>query len=488
MKKQTKLVAVLSASVLLAIGASMTSMAATTGWKEENGVWQYISRDGYAVTEEWKKSGSNYYWLDENGEMAVDTLVDDGDSKYYVNASGVRVVNEWRQVDNEDAWTNGYNDYEPNTVWYYFGSTGKAQTGKKTINGKTYIFDASGEMFSGWTEYKDKTYYLGDENEGFAYTGWHYLELKEEHAGEYDNDEGWYNFKSSGELRKASEAGKTVRAYIGGAYYGFDHNGVMVDGWVPPEEATSTAAAYYSEDSGAQKKGWVLTNPNVKDGDEKDPVWFYLNSKGKPFNVGGYFSDDMKEKSKGVVVKHVEGKPGNKTIEEVAAKVISSKTYLFDKTGEMLTGVYELQENVNRVGGSGDLVKGGIYYFNKSGGSSLGQMETGKVTVTYDGENYYYYFQKNGQAYTNIIVDNTLYKKNGTRLNADENREIVTLSFDDFDEDIKVNNNENIVLHPGDKVVVSSTGALRRSGSITIDGQKYTVKDYVATPDKTAKK
>ena len=44
MKKQTKLVAVLSTAALLAIGASMTSFAAT-GWAEEDGTWVY-NRDG----------------------------------------------------------------------------------------------------------------------------------------------------------------------------------------------------------------------------------------------------------------------------------------------------------------------------------------------------------------------------------------------------------------------------------------------------------
>ncbi|MDY5484366.1 MAG: hypothetical protein SPF91_09315, partial [Clostridium sp.] len=40
MRKQTKLVAVLSAAALLALGASMTSFAA--GWeKDEAGVWHY---------------------------------------------------------------------------------------------------------------------------------------------------------------------------------------------------------------------------------------------------------------------------------------------------------------------------------------------------------------------------------------------------------------------------------------------------------------
>ena len=49
MKKQTKLVAVLSTASLLAIGASMTSFAAT-GWVEENGTWVYYNRDGELAT------------------------------------------------------------------------------------------------------------------------------------------------------------------------------------------------------------------------------------------------------------------------------------------------------------------------------------------------------------------------------------------------------------------------------------------------------
>ena len=49
MRKQTKLVAVLSTAALLAIGASMTSFAAT-GWAEEDGTWVYYNRDGERLT------------------------------------------------------------------------------------------------------------------------------------------------------------------------------------------------------------------------------------------------------------------------------------------------------------------------------------------------------------------------------------------------------------------------------------------------------
>ena len=53
MRKQTKLVAVLSTAALLAIGASMTSFAAQ-GWAEEDGTWGYYDKNGDKVTESWK--------------------------------------------------------------------------------------------------------------------------------------------------------------------------------------------------------------------------------------------------------------------------------------------------------------------------------------------------------------------------------------------------------------------------------------------------
>ena len=68
MKKQTKLVAVLSTASLLAIGASMTSFAAT-GWVEENGTWVYYDRNEERVTDQWARSGNGWYYLDENGEL-----------------------------------------------------------------------------------------------------------------------------------------------------------------------------------------------------------------------------------------------------------------------------------------------------------------------------------------------------------------------------------------------------------------------------------
>ena len=94
MRKQTKLVAVLSTAALLAIGASMTSFAAV-GWAEEDGTWVYYDRSENRVTDQWARSGNNWYYLDDSGDMAIDQLIEDGDHYYYVDASGAMVTNQW---------------------------------------------------------------------------------------------------------------------------------------------------------------------------------------------------------------------------------------------------------------------------------------------------------------------------------------------------------------------------------------------------------
>ena len=153
MKKQTKLVAVLSTAALLAIGASMTSFAAT-GWAEEDGTWVYYDRNGDKVTDKWAKSGNNWYYLDSNGEMAVDQLIEDGDNYYYVDVNGVMAANQWVAIDNEDAG----DDDEPEHYWYYFQANGKAlkqgdsdTVSLKTVNGKKYAFDEYGAMVAEWS-------------------------------------------------------------------------------------------------------------------------------------------------------------------------------------------------------------------------------------------------------------------------------------------------------------------------------------------------
>ena len=462
MRKQTKIAVVASAAALLAMGASMTSFAA--GWTMEDGVWVYLDKDGDRVYEEWKRSGSEVYWLDENGEMAISQIVEDDNGKYYVDEQGRRVVNQWISMDNEDDWGDGVD-----TVWFYFGSNGKAyEDAKKSIGGKTYIFDEGGYMFSGWHDYVNKndgktyTYYLGDENEGWAYTGWQLLEPSDDMVADTYEDEEWFNFKSSGTMRANG------RAYLDGEYYEFNSDGVMVAGWVPPV-ATDPNATYYSE-SGAQGTGWVKAYAQSDIAEDGDTAWYYLNSKGKPFNAGNTATS-------ATALKYTEGTPASKNTVGVAAKVIKKETYLFDNTGKLLTGVYNLS-NVNCTNASGTVeTLNGIYYFNKSGGSVQGQMETGKQTITYDGSDYYYSFNSDGTANVNKIVDGVLYGSNGVRISADEGnapyRLLAATSYK--------SGSTWVDIAAEKMVIVNASGKVKKTGSIKIDGDTYKVENYVVT-------
>ena len=214
MRKQTKLVAVLSAAALLAVGASMTSFA---GWeKDEDGIWHYYDSDDQMVEGEWRKDGSKWFYLDEDGNMATDTWVDDD---YYVGADGAMVKNDWRKTFGEDE----EDDPDQDEHWYYFGSNGKKVTDQdKKINGKTYYFDEDGKMYSGWySDGKDDVaYYLGTEDEGWrAENQWLWLENSGDTDDDFEDDdtkgeavlgcdadndddpcddEGWYWFGSDG--------------------------------------------------------------------------------------------------------------------------------------------------------------------------------------------------------------------------------------------------------------------------------------------------
>ena len=99
MRKQTKIAAVFSAAALLAVGAAMTSFAAT-GWQEENGSWGYYNKYSEKVTQQSAKSGDKWFYLDDNGNMLTDAIVDDNGSLFYVDANGVMVANRWVEVDN----------------------------------------------------------------------------------------------------------------------------------------------------------------------------------------------------------------------------------------------------------------------------------------------------------------------------------------------------------------------------------------------------
>ena len=543
MRKQTKLVAVLSAAALLAIGASMTSFAATRGWVQEGEDWVYLDNDGERVFNQWKRSGDFYYYLGEDGVMVTDQLVHDDtlDAYYYVNENGVRLMNSWKSIPNDEGVQVG--DNTPEILYYYFGAAGKAtratNTGTKdlkttTIDGKVYAFDTEGRMASGWQwidiSGTDELYFFGPDTEGWARTGWQQLEPGEnERLDNYDDLE-WYYFNTNG--RAVRDTSKNIN----GKYYAFDENGVMRSDWydisTAPEAASDGIA--FASSNGTLASGWVYTNP--KDDSDADDQWFYLVTlrdgknvkRSVPFNYFGTNHADADDMG----------------VKAVRAKVIKNKTYIFDTDGQMLTGFVVLDapglnpEMValadEKEGSSGaiqkydlateftedvygapvnDLTNGikareleaGLYYFNEAGGSVNGQLMTGRTAVTKDGETFYYYFNKTGnsnnatnygKALVSAVKDGYLYGRDGRCLTADDGNSYAIYRVSD------VATNGVITINPGANaktittdapdnsavttayIVVSKTGRIKQSGTATIDGVKYTISNYKVTDSK----
>ena len=508
MRKQTKLVAVLSAAALLAIGASMTSYAAG-GWVAEgDNDWVYLDSDGERVTNEWKRSGDNYYYLDEDGLMAKNALIhdDDADAIYYVNENGTKVMNDWVCIENTEDEQPGDMEETPSVLYYHFGSSGKADrasdgTAKKVknIDGKYYVFDEEGRMLSGWqmvhVDGKEEYYYLGTETEGWAYTGWQKLEPSERLVGREYDELKWFYFGSNG------RAYKEETKYINGKYYTFGEFGVMADDWYDITDdlpAAASGAIAYAATNGTNGKGWVLTGAPDSDDNDDEKYWYYLVTvrdgnnvaRAVPFNYYGSWTKDADGNE--LFVPSAAGNPGYR------AKVIKNRTYIFNTYGQMLTGFVVIDndgnqgavrttsdnniewfEESNYAGIESRKLESGLYYFSEDGSSGEGQMQTGRVAVTQDGETSYYYFEKNskaadyGKAYTNAIKDGYLYGNNGKCVVAEDGNSYEVYHLG---ETVTIKDSVNgDVVPSGSDVVVSKTGKVKKNGSVTIDGVKYTI-------------
>ena len=98
----------------------------STGWKEENGEWVYVDKNGEKETNEWEKSGDNWFYLGPDGHLIMDDLIRYKGDIYYVDENGAMVNNMFVFL---------------NEGKMYFGENGKAiMDGEKKIGDTIYNF------------------------------------------------------------------------------------------------------------------------------------------------------------------------------------------------------------------------------------------------------------------------------------------------------------------------------------------------------------
>ncbi len=312
------------------------------GWVSDGGDnWMYVENDGVYAADTIKSSGNDKYYLDQYGNMVRDYLLEDyNDAIYYFDDSGKMVTNTWVAVEPVQVY---YQMENPPTIYlYYFGHNGKAYKAsnnivKKVIDGKKYLFNAYGQMLSGWineegdrfNEYEEDTdpfngycYFAGDETDGVLREGWTAYEDGSVEDRYYMKQTLWFYFKTNDNKKVQSDnENELKRRIINGKTYAFDDQGVMAMGWdsdlLDPNntDISITTKNYFyeeGEDVGKMaKKEWYFAVPaqkqNLDDHDQEIERWFY--------SLGG-----------GDVVKG-------------EMRKINTNYYIFDKQGIMKTGL-----------------------------------------------------------------------------------------------------------------------------------------------------
>lgn len=162
----------------------MNDGAVYVGFYSVNDATYLFGTDGVMVTGFYQGDDGTRYF-NGNGVMLIG-LQEIGDSTYYFNADGLMQTGD-QVITNPDGTVSHYTFGEDGkmiakpTGWQtidgvkcYILPDGSKAAAPTVIDGKTYLFDASGTLVSGLYTAADGSKYYGDEN-GCAVTGWQEL-------------------------------------------------------------------------------------------------------------------------------------------------------------------------------------------------------------------------------------------------------------------------------------------------------------------------
>ena len=495
MRKQTKIAAVVSATALLALGASMTSFAASKGtWMMVDGEWYCYDKNGDAYTNVFCSSNGKEYYVGDDGQLVRSEWVEYDGNYYFVNSSGAKITNDWRL-------TTPYDDDSADEEWYYFKSNGKrAENEKITYKGKSYYFDTDGKMLTGWVNTGDGTSAV---NEANGYEAGHTFYCDETGArvegawvkdvapgvsdDDADEDEYWYY------LKKATGKPATGKqSNINGQIYLFNGEGQMQHGWVAAtssdekfvqldkedEEQKMSAAGeadvYYcgDEDDGhAKKNKWVKTwLPSDTNEEEDDKEWFWFDKEGKVFRASETKKNSVETAANAEKYKLDEGTltpDDGKVATLIGKKKVNSKDYWFRNDGVMLSKFYKIND--------------AMFYF---GGADDGSMKTGSQSIKDNaGDTYKFYFYTKDQTTDKYQTPKYGKKlKKGAGVVGNQSNKLyyygLLLTADDYKYQVvtlKDNDGQDV------KFIINSNGSIQHSYGTTYkeDGQDLIVVDEV---------
>lgn len=314
--------------VLLAIiclVALLVPVTVSAAWEQDGENWRYQEDGWYYQYGMYEIDGEKYYF--EDGLMVADDIVWNDGNYYYADAKGILHDTGWFYVGN---------------YWYYLHQGERMENGVHEIGGQLYGFDWDGHLYTVGGEQEIESYngdyweyneYYVTESSGVLYRNtWRYREIT------YPYEIGWVYYGDDGQMIQ------DAAVEIGGVWYAFDYDGVMLEDCVFTDET----GVYFVSESGAATK--LPANTWREDGS----IWYYTMADGTPAqgaqNVGGvtyYFESGRmyEEDWAWCVINDVEGQ------------------YLFDESGALVTktGWVQLGGNWFLVKEDGTLFQGWLY-------------------------------------------------------------------------------------------------------------------------------
>ena len=268
--------------------------------------------------------------------VAVPTAMTQSADAATTDASSASVTSMTATAAQSGKWIHG------GGWWYQYADGTYPKDCFAKINGKTYYFDHSGYMVTGWKELDYNTYYF--DSNGVMVTGWQSIGGK------------WYHFDEYGCMA-------TYITYVNDKQQVFAPSGQWVSGW------TFDRKIYYNDDG-------------IVDWDRYN--WYYANSDGTPYdynkndNINGgwlryggkwYYIDYDGEMLRDQIVN------------------VYGKKYRLKDDGSMVTGWYQSGSEWYYSNADGTIYDGWLYYGKDWYYIDDGKMQTGWVTSK--GKGYY---------------------------------------------------------------------------------------------------
>ena len=286
MKKKFLLTAILAATVAVAVPTAMTKSADAATHDASSASVTSMTATA-AQSGKWIHGGGWWYQY-ADGTYPKDCFAEINGKTYYFDHSGYMVTG-WKELD--------YNTYyfDSNGVmvtgwqsiggkWYHFDEYGCMATYITYVNDKQQVFAPSGQWVSGWT-FDRKIYYNDDGTVDWDRYNWYYANSDGTPYDYNKNDNingGWLRY--GGKWYYIDYDGEMLRDQIVNVYgkkYRLKDDGSMVTGWYQ-----SGSEWYYSNADGTIYDGWLYYGKDWYYIDDGKMQTGWVTSKGKGYYLG----------------------------------------------------------------------------------------------------------------------------------------------------------------------------------------------------------